>query len=211
MVPKSAWPFYRLPSLLLLSNPRWILFIFSKTISRSWLLSLKVLLTSNGYLLGTELERAPKVPVAIVKENHYMLQDLCEFMVKHFTAKMPGMKSFLEPPTMSIVRSLYDSPIGSSIDDLRGSTQQSLMCSGGIIAGFLHRGIISVGQKITIIPGIAHPDEPYTPLETQVVSIKRFTQSQCCASGSFVTVETKLDPSITRGNRLTGSVRLFQR
>ncbi len=104
------------------------------------------------------------------------------------------------PPLVYVVRSFDVNKPGIKYDELKG----------GVIGGSIVRGKLKVGDEIEIRPGYRIKKEGkvvYVPLETEVVSLKSDDLDlKEAVAGGLIGIETNLDPSITKGDQLVGSV-----
>ncbi len=105
------------------------------------------------------------------------------------------------PAKMYVARSFDINKPGSKIDKL----------NGGVIGGSLIQGKIKVGDKVELSPGIKKSidgDETKT-IELKVESLYSGNKSvKEVVPGGLVGIGTKLDPAITKGDRLLGNVIL---
>lgn len=102
---------------------------------------------------------------------------------------------------MTIIRSFDINKPGTTIDNLKGA----------VIGGAIKSGYIAKDDIILILPGIISYDSNnninYTPLLTQVVNIQsnEFTLD-VAIPGGFIAIETTLDPSIGKSDKLRGNI-----
>ncbi len=147
------------------------------------------------FLKGTWAEDAPIVPVsALHKVNIDAVVTLIE-------KKIPTPERDLHsPPLMFIIRSFEVNRPGTPPDEL----------VGGVVGGSLIRGALRVGDEIEIKPGVRLKKGGtyvYEPLTTEVVSIHFGAREYSEAKpGGLVAIGTKLDPSLTKADRLVGNV-----
>lgn len=149
------------------------------------------------FVVGTRAELSPVVPISAQNGYNidYLLQYLCEYV------PMP-MRDLTSAPQMMIIRSFDINRPGSKIDELKG----------GVIGGSILKGVLKVGDDIEIRPGFVqrNPETGQfvcTPLITKVVSLKAEENDLLYAiPGGLIAVGTLLDPSLTKDNRLVGSL-----
>ena len=103
------------------------------------------------------------------------------------------------PMRMIIVRSFDVNRPGEDIDKLQG----------GVAGGSVQRGVLKLGQEIEVRPGLIlrKEDSSFTcaPLRTQAVSLLAEGNSmQYAIPGGLIAVGTKVDPTLTRQNKLVG-------
>ncbi|MEM0112021.1 MAG: translation initiation factor IF-2 subunit gamma [Fervidicoccaceae archaeon] len=145
---------------------------------------------------GTWAERAPIIPVSALKKGN--IDVLMAAIQKYIPTPQRDLS---KPPLMHVVR---------SFDANRPGTPPEKMV-GGIVGGTLLQGKLSVGDEIVILPGIkvkkAGGKEDYEPMITKVVSL-RFgeTSVDTALPGGLLAIGTQLDPSLTKGDSLVGSV-----
>ncbi|MBU7024823.1 MAG: translation initiation factor IF-2 subunit gamma [Theionarchaea archaeon] len=136
---------------------------------------------------GTIAENAPIVPVSAM---HAVNIDL---LIQAIEKYIPTPQRDLEkPPRMYIARSFDVNRPGTAPEDL----------VGGVIGGSLLRGQLKVGDEIEIKPGIARE-----VLEADVASLHAGTaEIDVATPGGLMAVGTRLDPSLTKSDSLSGSV-----
>jgi len=145
---------------------------------------------------GTWAEGAPIIPVSALKRGNI---DVLMAAIQKFIPTPERDTS--KPPLMYVVR---------SFDANKPGTPPEKMV-GGIVGGSLIQGKLSVGDEIDILPGIrikrAGGREEYVPITTKVVSL-RFgeTSVETALPGGLLAISTQLDPSLTKGDNLVGSV-----
>ncbi len=147
------------------------------------------------FLKGTFAENAPIVPVSALHKVN--IDILTTFIEK--TIKTPE-RDLHSPPLMFIVRSFEVNRPGTTPNDLKG----------GVAGGSLLRGILKVGDEIEIKPGLKikkGTQEVYEPITSEVTSI-RFGEREFneARPGGLVAVGTKLDPALTKNDKLVGNV-----
>ncbi len=147
------------------------------------------------FVEGTWAEDAPIIPVsALHKANiDILLQAIQEYIP---TPKRDPSK----PPLMFVSRSFDVNKPGTPPEKLQG----------GVVGGSILQGVLRVGDEIEIRPGIEvrkHGKSEYQPLYSEVVSL-RFGNLEVkeARPGGLVAVGTKLDPSLTKADRLIGNV-----
>eukprot|EP00914_Ancora_sagittata_P019938 GHVO01039624.1.p1 GENE.GHVO01039624.1~~GHVO01039624.1.p1 ORF type:complete len:485 (+),score=90.68 GHVO01039624.1:1339-2793(+) len=148
------------------------------------------------FVTGTVAEHAPIIPIsAVLKFNiDYICQSICTHIpvpVRDFTA----------PPHMIILRSFDVNKPGEGAETLKG----------GVAGGSLITGVLRLGDEIEIRPGIIQSDDQGNtvgiPIRTQIVSLlAEANQLQYAIPGGLIGVGTKIDPSLTRADRLVGQV-----
>eukprot|EP01115_Flamella_aegyptia_P013448 TRINITY_DN7179_c0_g2_i1.p1 TRINITY_DN7179_c0_g2~~TRINITY_DN7179_c0_g2_i1.p1 ORF type:complete len:348 (+),score=136.77 TRINITY_DN7179_c0_g2_i1:690-1733(+) len=151
----------------------------------------------QSFVKGTVAEKSPVVPVSCRPwqqiNTDVVLQYLCE--------KVPVPKrDFASPPLMQVVRSFDVNTPGTSAFDLKG----------GVAGGTLRRGILQLGQKVEIRPGIIRKTSTgfvCTPIITTIKSLYSEKSSlKFAAPGGLIAVGTTVDPTLTKQDRLVGQV-----
>jgi translation initiation factor 2 subunit 3 len=136
---------------------------------------------------GTIAENAPIIPVSAM---HSVNIDLLIQAIEMYIPTPP--RDLEKPPRMYIARSFDVNKPGTSPQDLMG----------GVIGGSLLCGQLRVGDEIEIKPGITTE-----VLEADVYSLHAgATELQVATPGGLVAIGTRLDPSLTKSDSLSGSV-----
>ena len=124
---------------------------------------------------------------------------ICEYIVK----KIPiPVRDFVSPPRMIVIRSFDVNKPGAEVDSLQG----------GVAGGSILQGVLKIGQEIEIRPGIVTRDSTgkitgCVPIRSRILTL--FTESndlKYAVPGGLIGVGTKVDPCLTRGDRLVGQV-----
>ena len=146
---------------------------------------------------GTVAETCPIIPCCAqrglgVEKIIDCLFDMCD--------KLTVSASSTQPPKFNvfqIIRSFDINRPDTDIDHLRG----------GVIGGTLNGGELHVGDDIEIRPGLITKDNKYRALKTKILSIySESTPIKQCSTGGLVALGTRLDPTLTRGDRMVGQV-----
>jgi translation initiation factor 2 subunit 3 len=138
---------------------------------------------------------APIIPISA--QLRYNIDAVCQSI-----NNIPIPKRSLQvPPKMIIIRSFDVNKPGSKIEDL----------VGGVVGGSILEGVISIGMEVEIRPGSLWKDEKgvikCTPIRSRVVSLLAENNELLYAvPGGLIGVGLLLDPSITRNDKLVGSV-----
>ena len=147
------------------------------------------------FVKGSIAENAPIIPVS-AKYNvniNYIIEAIEDVM------KTPNRDN-TKNPIMFVARSFDVNKPGSDIKKI----------VGGILGGSLKQGIIKVGDRIEISPGRLISDkgvEKYIPINTVVESLKTGGKSvDLVGPGGSIAILTKLDPSIVKGDQLSGTI-----
>ncbi len=147
------------------------------------------------FLEGTWAENAPIIPVSALHKVN--IDALVMAIEKYLPTPERDLSS---DPVMFIVRSFEVNRPGTPPDKL----------VGGVVGGSLLKGTLKVGDEIEIKPGvrvIENKREVYKPLISEVVSIRfgnrEFREAK---PGGLVAIGTRLDPALTKADRLVGNV-----
>ncbi len=148
------------------------------------------------FVKGTWAEEAPIIPVSAL---HKINIDL---VVKAIHEIIPTpQRDLTKPPLMYIARSFDVNRPGTPPEKL----------IGGVLGGSIIQGVIRVGDKIEIRPGVRVEVErskiDYQPIETTVTSL-RFGNLEVkeARPGGLVAIGTELDPALTKNDNLVGNV-----
>lgn len=147
------------------------------------------------FLKDTWAESSPIIPVSAL--NKINIDALLMAIDKYIPVPERDLTS---PPLIFIARSFEVNRPGTPPEEL----------VGGVIGGSLIRGVLRVGDEIEIRPGIRVEKGGkvlYEELTSEVVSIKfgedEFNEAR---PGGLVAIGTKLDPSLTKADKLVGNV-----
>ena len=145
-------------------------------------------------LSGTAAEDSVIIPISAINGINInvlrkTLLDLCTILQSHPVSK----KGIFQ-----IIRSFDINKPGDDIEKLKGGVL------GGTVVGNVK---YKIGDLVEIRPGLVNKDKSYMPIQTQIVSIFAETESKTETTiGGLYGVGTKLDPSLTRADRLTGNL-----
>ncbi|MEM0065600.1 MAG: translation initiation factor IF-2 subunit gamma [Sulfolobales archaeon] len=149
----------------------------------------------KAFLSGTFAEKAPIIPVSAL---HGANIDVLLSAVEHFF-KTPE-RDVTAKPLMFVARSFDVNRPGTPPEKL----------VGGVIGGSVVKGVFRVGDEIEISPGVKVVEggkTVYKKLYTKIESIRfgeRFYEK--AGPGGLVAMGTALDPSLTKADKLVGSV-----
>jgi translation initiation factor 2 subunit 3 len=151
----------------------------------------------QSFIAGTVAESAPIIPISA--QLKYNIDVVVENLIK----KVPvPIRDFMSDPNMIVIRSFDVNKPGEEVANLRG----------GIAGGSIMQGVLRVGDRIEVRPGIPHKDSLTGKMGfTPIVSIIQGMQAeandlQYAVPGGLVGVGTKIDPTLTRADRLVGQV-----
>ncbi|AKB24379.1 Eukaryotic translation initiation factor 2 gamma subunit [Methanosarcina sp. MTP4] len=147
------------------------------------------------FVKGTVAENAPIVPISAQQNiNVDALIDALENQISTPVHKMDL------PAHMLIARSFDINKPGITVEEIRG----------GVIGGTLTEGVLTPGSELEIRPGLKVTTEGSTkwiPIMTKVSSIHAGpTRVEEATPGGLLAVGTLLDPTLTKGDSLTGQI-----
>ncbi|MCR4327707.1 MAG: translation initiation factor IF-2 subunit gamma [Nanoarchaeota archaeon] len=146
------------------------------------------------FIKGTFAENSPIIPISTQQGINIdkLLQALTEI-------KLPE-KNLNKSPIFLIARSFDINKPGSNIKNLHG----------GVLGGILKEGKLKVGEEIEIKPGRTvkkNNQYSYEPITTKILSIQKGNESvKEVHPGASISIETGLDPFMTKTDSLTGSI-----
>ncbi len=148
----------------------------------------------KDFLRGTIAENSPIIPVSAQQEIN--INKIFEAL-----AAIEIPKRDLKSPAFFLVARSFDiNRPGAKIQDLKG----------GVLGGILKKGVLVVGNEIEIKPGIStkkHQEVLYNTLTTKILSLYKGNQAVSMVSpGASISIETSLDPFLTKADSLTGCV-----
>lgn len=148
----------------------------------------------KDFVKGTIAENAPVIPISA--QQGVNLERIYEELTK---LPIPD-KETKGDPIFLVARSFDINKPGKKIKDLKG----------GVIGGILKKGTLNVGDKIEIKPGLSvkkHGKYEYIPLKTKILSLHKGNNSvKNVGPGASISIETSLDPFMTKTDSLTGCV-----
>mmetsp|Transcript_11549 Transcript_11549/g.28310 ORF Transcript_11549/g.28310 Transcript_11549/m.28310 type:complete len:508 (-) Transcript_11549:164-1687(-) len=150
----------------------------------------------KAFIEGTVAEKSPIIPVSA--QLRYNIDVVAEYMAK----KIPiPVRDFTSDPRMIIIRSFDVNKPGEEVEDLKG----------GVAGGSILCGVLKKGAEIEIRPGIVKKDTEgkitCTPILSRINSL--FAEQNAleyAVPGGLIGVGTKIDPTLTRADRLVGQV-----
>jgi len=155
--------------------------------------------SAKEIIKGTHLENSAFVPLCA---NYGFNLDILAREI----CKLPIPQRNLEAhPKMIVIRSFDVSKSGAPAKEVKG----------GVAGGSLLQGTLHVGQEIEIRPGLIFQKQNQTgdtvfvfkPIKTTVTSLfSEKTQLKLAIPGGLIGVGTKLDPALTKQNRLVGQI-----
>jgi len=149
-----------------------------------------------AFIRGTVADGSPIIPISA--QQKYNIDVVCEYICK----KIPvPLRDFSASPELIVIRSFDVNKPGEEVDNLRG----------GVAGGSVLRGVLKVGDQIEVRPGIVTKDKngrvKCIPIFSRIVSLHAEQNDlQFAAPGGLIGVGTKIDPTLTRADRLVGQV-----
>lgn len=149
------------------------------------------------FVRGTVAESAPIIPISA--QLQYNVDVVCEYMVKHIPVPL---RDFTSAPRLIIIRSFDVNKPGCNVDELQG----------GVAGGSILHGVLRLGQEVEVRPGIVTKDaegrfDRCIPIRSTIVSLHAEKNDlQYAVPGGLIGVGTKIDPCLTRSDRLVGQV-----
>jgi len=148
------------------------------------------------FVAGTAADSSPIIPLSAVLK--YNLDVVCEYLCTQ--VPIPP-RDFTSSPVMIIIRSFDVNKPGEEVQNLKG----------GVAGGSILKGVLKVGQEIEIRPGIVSKDASgksiCKPICSRIMSLAAEQNVlQYAVPGGLIGCGTKIDPSLTRADRLLGQV-----
>ena len=142
----------------------------------------------KNFVKGTAAENASVIPVSAQHSTNVdVLIETIENLIK-----TPAKKEN-ETPLMLIARSFDINKPGTPIENLHG----------GVLGGALVEGTLKADEEVEISPGF----DSKSTIKTKIVNINAANKSvKSVTRGGTFGVETILDPSLTKADRLSGRV-----
>ncbi len=146
------------------------------------------------FLKGSFAEDAPIIPVSA--QQGVNIDKIFEYLCRIEAPK----KDLSQPPIFLVARSFDINKPGTPIEELKG----------GVLGGILKKGKLKVGDEIEIKPGLSVKKAnklSYQTLTTKIVSLHKGTDSvEEVLPGASISIETNLDPFLTKTDSLTGCI-----
>jgi translation initiation factor 2 subunit 3 len=145
---------------------------------------------------GTVAEGAPIIPISA--QLKYNIEAVCEYICKQIPIPV---RDFTAAPELISIRSFDVNKPGYEVGQLQG----------GVAGGSLLRGVLRKGQEIEVRPGIIRKnrDGSYRCelIKSKVVSLfAEQNHLEFAVPGGLIGVGSKMDPTLTRADRLVGQV-----
>lgn len=149
------------------------------------------------FVQGTNAQNSPIIPVSA--QLRYNIDVVVEYI-----CKLPvPIRDFQSPPKFIVVRSFDVNKPGDDANILKG----------GVAGGTLIRGVLKLGENVEIRPGIVSKtpqgETRIIPIVTKIMSLQAENNNLIYAvPGGLIGVGLKIDPFLTRGDRLVGRVTI---
>ncbi|KAL3811093.1 hypothetical protein ACHAXA_008070 [Cyclostephanos tholiformis] len=154
------------------------------------------------FVVGTVADSAPIIPISAVLR--YNVDLVCEYLVH----KIPvPVRDFTSDPRLIVIRSFDVNKPGQDVSNLQG----------GVAGGSILQGVLRVGDEIEVRPGIVTKKEGNSdggapvlvcsPIFSRISSLYAESNDlQYAVPGGLIGVGTRIDPTLTRADRLVGQV-----
>jgi len=149
------------------------------------------------FVAGTVADSAPIIPVSA--QLGYNISLVCEYIVNNIPVPL---RDFTSKPRLIVIRSFDVNKPGEDAEDLKG----------GVAGGSILEGVLKLGDEIEVRPGIVGKDVATgrlknTPIFATIVSLfAEQNDLQYAVPGGLIGIGTKIDPTLTRADRLVGQV-----
>jgi len=145
----------------------------------------------KNFVKGSIAENSEIIPISA--QHNVNVDELIHAIEKNI--KTPKRNEKLKP-LFFVARSFDVNKPGSKIDDL----------IGGVLGGALKQGVLKVGDKIEIKPGLRDKDK-WNVINSEITGIRSGSVSvKESKPGGSLALLTTLDPGIVKGDSLTGNV-----
>jgi len=147
------------------------------------------------FVAGTVADSAPILPISAVLR--YNMDILCEYLVR----KIPlPVRDFTSQSRLIVIRSFDVNRPGQDVSNLQG----------GVACGSILQGVLRVGDEIEVRPGIVQKQDDQivcSPIYSKISSLyAEQNDLQFAVPGGLIGVGTRIDPTLTRADRLVGQV-----
>jgi len=148
----------------------------------------------KNFVKGTPAENAPVIPISAQQNVNIdkLLEELCKIEIPK--------KDLEANPIFLVARSFDINKPGTEIKNLKG----------GVLGGILKKGKLKVGDEIEIKPGLSikkNNQQIYKTLTTKILSLHKGNESvKETTPGVSISIETELDPFLTKTDSLTGCI-----
>jgi translation initiation factor 2 subunit 3 len=148
------------------------------------------------FVAGTVADQAPIIPISAVLK--YNIDVVVEYICHHVPVPV---RDFTSVPRLIVIRSFDVNKPGEDVEGLKG----------GVAGGSILQGVLKVGDEIEVRPGIVSKDAEGTatcsPIYSRIGSLyAEHNDLKYAVPGGLIGVGTKIDPTLTRADRLVGQV-----
>jgi translation initiation factor 2 subunit 3 len=144
------------------------------------------------FIKGTSAENSPIIPVSAQQKIN--IDKLLEEITKIEIPK----RDLESNPIFLVARSFDINKPGTEIKNLKG----------GVLGGILKQGVLKVGDEIEIKPGLIEKKNnqvTYKTINAKILSLHKGNESvKEITPGASISIETSLDPYLTKTDSLTG-------
>jgi len=146
--------------------------------------------------IGPEIaEKTHIIPISAIHKANL------DLLIQTIEEQVPTPETSGEDPFMYIARSFDVNKPGARPAELKG----------GVVAGTISTGVVKVGDKIEIRPGISMKENGnlvYKPIITDIIGLHAGNVGDLkeANSGGLIGIETKIDPSLTKSDGMIGNV-----
>lgn len=150
----------------------------------------------KNFVAGTVADGAPIIPISAVLR--YNIDVVCEYIARQLPIPV---RNFTSVPRLIVIRSFDVNKPGEDVQSLKG----------GVAGGSILQGILKIGDEIEVRPGIVTKDGEgnmkCTPIYSRIMSLfAEQNDLNYAVPGGLIGVGTKIDPTLTRADRLVGQV-----
>lgn len=146
------------------------------------------------FVQGSIADGAPIIPISAQRGMNV------DVVVDYITRIPIPLRDFTSAPQMIVIRSFDVNKPGEDAETL----------VGGVAGGTILKGVLKVGDEVEIRPGIIRKDQKtgsvsWEPIYSKITSLKADENHLMYAvPGGLIGVGLKVDPYITRSDRLVG-------
>lgn len=146
----------------------------------------------KDFLKGSIVENAPIIPISAQQGINIekVLEEICKLEIPK--------RDLTSEPIFLVARSFDINRPGIKIKDI----------NGGVLGGILKKGELKIGDEIEIKPGLSIKkagQKACQTLTTKIISLHKGKESiEKAYPGASISIETGLDPLLTKADSLTG-------
>ena len=150
----------------------------------------------RDFVAGTVADGAPILPISA--QLGFNIDVVCEYIVNRVPVPI---RDFTSTPRMIVIRSFDVNKPGEDVVNLKG----------GVAGGSILQGVLKIGDQIEVRPGIVSKDRTghvrCSPIFATIVTLcTEANDLKFAVPGGLIGVGTKIDPTLTRSDRLVGQV-----